>query len=1082
MIKTWWARACACFVIAVLAFVQPAHAQTLAGVSVTVNVRDASSGRPLEAAIALQGPVTLADFSDKSGSVTFEAMPPGQYRLRAVCNGYRTAELTRVTVSAAALEIDVRLVPDSALKTIGSVTVRVRPPRGGVELSEQSPARRLADGMGEALRRIPGLDLNDQRTPGAPLTLGMEGHDPAQTQVSLDGIPLSIPGIASDLDTVDPDLFATGSAAFGAVGGANGGTADFRTIDPTQSWQVLSQLNYGRFNRAFANVSLQGTSGRIAVAAEHVARSAPLPIDGARYLDASGLDYAHDANVFSRGDLIKARYQGGANTVTAMVLDSNRQSDAVCLVDVNALPCGYGPGNTVSSGFRLASLRDGFNIGPASLLVSLYRAQSAQSVDLTSQRIDGLAWPVSSNQSTILGGASLQADLPQMGAQHLSATLSSSDWQRTFETAGARGGDTTRSRARYASFSLADSVAATRTVTTQFGLQRASLSSVGPFALATSSVQWRPAPGTTYYSQLSAGTGVNPYTQTNAISDPASLYFDCAARLGIGDAGGDAQSRNGVLGFRAGVQHEAAWGSFDATLYAQREQHSALSVLVNGQALAPGAIPAGYYIAAQDVYDMPANCGGGSFQARNAYFETTVSDADMFYTGMQLHASVSLTPRMALESSLAVNRVAAWSRDPRLENPLTLFRPGRQLPGVPIVSGTLALDVKPMTARGVEMLAGLRYSGWNNSSSLPAHAIVDAGFAKKLQHGSMMLLVNNVLNQYAGTFLTTAFAQPLVTHSGAGLAGIAVPEPPRQITLSYQFGIGRDADAQPDLSQALTGADADEQSSAPGYRFLRWPLTQPENVFRRNSGSVCTAAYTAAADDDVNAIRAYAAKMQSWSGRYPAVSPVPLPQLHGFTVRYYSSGKTYSLALVTTRISTAQALVACQEIRFGTPDQGHAAGVFVPQSVDFTEQRIYFSPAVGFYLIPIMPEKNMVQKFRTYAVPSSPPAHPFAQSGDAVCRKDLSPIAHRLLEELDRYFATPDAPSGNTADWVIQRHGAGAGLWYELQSDETATFTSLLNCAYISVPTADQLKTLGLSGAPLPAFNYSPRIGLYAVH
>ena len=88
-------------------------------------------------------------------------------------------------------------------------------------------------------RTIGGVDVTqDSNDPNAPQTISLRGHDESQTAITLDGIPLGAPGSA-----VEPALDQHRSVhrapgvSFGAQAGALGGSVNFRTLQPTQTWQ-----------------------------------------------------------------------------------------------------------------------------------------------------------------------------------------------------------------------------------------------------------------------------------------------------------------------------------------------------------------------------------------------------------------------------------------------------------------------------------------------------------------------------------------------------------------------------------------------------------------------------------------------------------------------------------------------------------------------------------------------------------------------------------------------------------------------------------------------------------------------------
>ena len=87
--------------------------------------------------------------------------------------------------------------------------------------------------------------------------------DESQTGITLDGIPLGAPGAATDLRRINTDLFAGASTSFGPQAGSLAGTVNFRTLQPTQTWQSRLSTSYGtfdRFNYQIAKPDRSGTS------------------------------------------------------------------------------------------------------------------------------------------------------------------------------------------------------------------------------------------------------------------------------------------------------------------------------------------------------------------------------------------------------------------------------------------------------------------------------------------------------------------------------------------------------------------------------------------------------------------------------------------------------------------------------------------------------------------------------------------------------------------------------------------------------------------------------------------------------
>src|SRR5262249_47535132 len=155
------------------------------------------------------------------------------------------------------------------------------------------------------------------------------------------------------------DLFGAASVSFNPVAGALGGSVNYRTLEPTRSWQEALTQSFGTLSAASTTFSIQGTSGNIGLAYVHAIRGSTNLLDGVKYPDTSGLDYVHQGANQTGGDLVKLRtLLGQTQSLSAMFLSSNGYNDTLCTVDTGLVPCGYGPGNANYRHISLESLSD----------------------------------------------------------------------------------------------------------------------------------------------------------------------------------------------------------------------------------------------------------------------------------------------------------------------------------------------------------------------------------------------------------------------------------------------------------------------------------------------------------------------------------------------------------------------------------------------------------------------------------------------------------------------------------------------------------------------------------------------------
>ena len=148
----------------------------------------------------------------------------------------------------------------------------------------------------------------------------------------------------------------TCSAARGELrraGRALGGSVNFRTLQPTQTWQTKFASSYGTFDKYNYQIGETGSIGKLGVALLHTKRAGNSPLTFQDYTDQSGLDYAHGGESANIGDFLKLRYGLGDNTTLMFTALQNNQSDSsLCTQFVTPLPCGIGPDNGNAGNFQ----------------------------------------------------------------------------------------------------------------------------------------------------------------------------------------------------------------------------------------------------------------------------------------------------------------------------------------------------------------------------------------------------------------------------------------------------------------------------------------------------------------------------------------------------------------------------------------------------------------------------------------------------------------------------------------------------------------------------------------------------------
>ncbi|MFZ0031196.1 MAG: TonB-dependent receptor plug domain-containing protein, partial [Candidatus Cybelea sp.] len=260
--------AAAVSLLLLLAAVTPsAIAQSDSG-EIDIVVVDASTKQPLELArVLLDGPVIASEITGKNGKVVFTDVPDGIYRARIVRRDY-------TSLTSASFEVlDGRIVTVSfslalatgGLKVIGQVTAKASATISSTSIDQNSPQRRLSTDLADALNKLSGVTVSTSSDDSdATQTISLEGHDPSQTQLTLDGIPLNAPGSTGNLGGFATDLFQGASVHAGATLGGLGGSVNFSTLQPTLSWISQIQIStgsYGRYNYSIAETGSDGKLG-----------------------------------------------------------------------------------------------------------------------------------------------------------------------------------------------------------------------------------------------------------------------------------------------------------------------------------------------------------------------------------------------------------------------------------------------------------------------------------------------------------------------------------------------------------------------------------------------------------------------------------------------------------------------------------------------------------------------------------------------------------------------------------------------------------------------------------------------------
>jgi len=1061
---------------------------------ITVTVVDAASKTPLPLArVLLDGPVITSELCGPDGKVVFTDVPSGIYRARVAKGGFSQVTSSDFEVlEGKSVTLSVALAKSQDVKSLGTVVVRSTASIGSTSIRESSPVRKLSDTLADALNKLSGVSVSTDPNgdSDASQTVSLEGHDPTQTMLTVDGIPLNAPGAAGDLRQINTDLFSGASVSQGPQAGALGGGVNFTTLQPTLTWQGRMTQSFGTFDKASTQFTLQGSAGNLGIAVVHAARGNDNPLTGATFLDASGLDYAHQGGNLTGGDLVKLRERvGGAQTLTGTFMSSNNYDDLLCTRFSGPLPCGYGPDNFSFRHFAFGSLNDSALIGQVGVQFALYDTHGSFDRNLLNRFVNGVPSPFGATIVQASRGASLNAILPSRERHTISiqasSTTSNVDVTSLLEASRsfANGGSTQR----YGLLSISDKINSSPQLTLNDRIGISSSSNANSSATGGIAAAWNPNPDDAFSGSIDVG-GSNPGpARLGVLSDPASLRFECDAGIAYGNGPGDPPGPSSSDSIRLGWQHRIRSGQFAATLYRQVQNDVLINTFVNGGALPAGYFPPGYFTIAQQIFQSSAGCGSSApFGPSNLYITQPVGNSRDLYEGAHLSGGFNVGPNLVVEPYYDIQVAKVLSGDPRLRNPASITHPGAQLPNVPLRRGGITFDYRAPRS-SVETLFDAQYVSSNNQSNLPAYVTADAGVSLNLTRGTLTLAGTNLFNAYGASFFSTPQnAVPYVAANGSLLPTLARPLSPRQYSVTYSVKFGEGASSAP--VDRLVGTAPTPRPQGGGF-FAQLPnLSQPvpaRPLDADTSRSSCPPDAAKQAQPIFDALKAYVAAVEAarTASGYPASAPSGAPDVPGLAVGYHGMGSTYALSLTPTQLTAIRSLIRCSPVRVGTRDQAAAQHLYVPQGNAFNRLPLAYSPGAGLYAVRA-PQTAGQEQFRLYKLPTAPPSAPFALASSPLCTPDMKPTAQKMLRSLQQYVSGYDPahpPAAQPAGWTVTSHTSTKGYWLELQPADISTLPDVLTCAHVATAAKTDIQALGFDGANAPELNYAPQLGLYLV-
>ncbi|MGH7728702.1 MAG: hypothetical protein ACREM2_07930, partial [Vulcanimicrobiaceae bacterium] len=772
---------------------------------IVITVTDVTTKKPVASArTILLGPQTASALTTASGVVQYLDVPSGIYRVRVLRSGYAPGISAEFDVlSDRFVAVDVLLAPGGrGLRVIGTVQAKSTVAVSSSDISADSPIRRLSDSLTAALDTLAGVSVTQDTTdPNSPVTISLANHDESQTEVTLDGIPLSAPGSAADLGAIGTDLFTSSSVSFSPRARALGGSVNFNALEPTEALQAIANGELGTFDRSNEQVAATGSVGGLGIAIEQSWRGANSPLTFRDYEDASGLDYVHGGESSNLGDLVKIRDRLGdeRTVVSATALVNNRKDSSICAQDVTILPCGIGPDNFNFGRFGFADVNLQSLVGVVATSFAAYETANTQVTNegnrytlAPSDPTDPFAAyeetlsPFLGSNTSLTKGIAYSA---QIAAGKSTISLSGNTFDSRMSSTPLVGAEFEvpfTNGVSSTSYQLADAIASNDHITLQPHASLVSTSGVGTGILGGFGAGWRPSANDTFSGSVDVGSSQPPHGMNRSFSSPVGAQIDCASGTAVvsgpGDAGGGPQSSTSLS---LGWTHAFPRGSLSLSTYSQLQTGQTISAEIEEP---DSYFPAGYLAQLESVFASPAVCGGGAVPSR-VFVNETVAGTRRLYQGVMASGRYGIGRDLVILPTYSLGVAELTGASSRLKDGPTTTIVGAQLPGRPLHRAGLTVDGY-LERSATELLATVQYTGANNQQNLGPYATVSAGIAHGLGPGRLTVFENNMFNTYGGVFATNLYAVPVPLSDGSSIVLPARPLLPRSIYAQYSLAFG----------------------------------------------------------------------------------------------------------------------------------------------------------------------------------------------------------------------------------------------------------------------------------------------------
>ncbi|HEX3550454.1 MAG TPA: TonB-dependent receptor, partial [Candidatus Elarobacter sp.] len=581
--------------------------------SLVVSVRDAATHAGIRANVKIAGPLSETRYTDANGSMTLYGLPPGQYTVQAGAGSYKSSDVVTATLAASqSSTVEFELARrESMLRSIGRVAARpASRPRYDV-VTQDAPLRLLSESLNAALGNVPGVDLSTSTDTGEPQALfGLEGHDPTQTAVTLDGVPLNAPGTAFDASLIPSDLLSSGAVAFGSTPGFTAGSIDYRTAAPARDPVATVVGQAGALGSSTLAELLRGSRGRLGYVVGANALSADSPLAGQRFADWSGLTWDHPGGWTQHGTLVKLQYLlGDTDAFSATLVNGARHSRPICPLATTATPCSLGLTASGSTTAGVGSLRLTGSHAAMTYAISAFRVSRDSVADYGSRSIAGAPYPATRSAGSNFAGSQAHVDLHVDPRDTLGATILQTSVDVTERQFSVIDG-TTRlvgtDRQMLFSFDASRQLSAATRATAQVAKRHDALGAATSLQLnGTTKLSAHDSVG----ARVALASGAGGPTLSGLTTAPDFLNFTCAGPYAFGRASTIVNEGGRTIDERVAYTHAGSSGSLSVALFEQSAHDVPFNYPLSATAFSP-AVLAGYLTSANAVLHRATICPG----------------------------------------------------------------------------------------------------------------------------------------------------------------------------------------------------------------------------------------------------------------------------------------------------------------------------------------------------------------------------------------------------------------------------------------------------------------------------------------